>query len=103
MSCHPLEDWPASLKTLTKSSARTVMLNIVMAMASVSILTPGLGVMVVGRGIILHALDSTAMRFGGLISIIARNVNICMGFLPVSHLAVCLLVSLLLTNTPGDK
>lgn len=103
MSCHPLEDWPASLKTLTKSSARTVMLNIATAMASVLILTPGLGVMVVGRGIILHALDSTAMRFGGSISIIARNVSLCMGFLLVSHLTVCLLVGLLLTNTPGGK
>lgn len=61
------------------------MLNIATAMASVLILTPGLGVMVVGRGIILLVSGSTVMRFGGLISIIVRNVSPYMGSLQVSH------------------
>lgn len=94
VSCRLLEDWLASLRILTKSSVRTVMLNIATAMASVLILTLGLGVMVVGRGIILLALGSTVMRFGGLISIIVRSVSLYMGNLRVSHLAVCLLVCL---------
>lgn len=83
-----------SLRILTKSFARTAMLNIATVMASVLILTPGLGVMVAGRGIILLALDLIVMRFGGLISIIVKSVSLCMGSLRVSRLAVCLLVCL---------
>lgn len=103
VSCHPLEDWPASQKIPTKSSVRTVMLNIATAMASVLILTPGLGVMVAERGIILLVLGLTVMRFGGLISTTARNVSLSMGTPLVSYPCSLFAGKFAVTDTSGDK
>lgn len=79
------------------------MLNIATAMASVLILTPGLGVMVAGRGIILLVLGLTVTRFGGLISTTARNVSLSMGTLPVSYPCSLFAGKFAVTDTSGDK